>query len=283
MRNIAIVDETFDINITSTYHLSVQISSGGICFAILDTVRNKFIAFKHLLFEESHPLSVEDQIKRLLQTDSYLIHKYKSTGLIYTTPNAALIPTPIYDSGKEEDLYLFSNLLPDKHVIQSDEIVGIDAWITYAIPEKIRDTLEDHPNHFSIIHQSCPIIESAFRTSKNKADETLIFAQIYPGFFDVVVFKKGKFELYNSFSYKTEQDLIFYILYVFEQFDISAEETTLDLSGYLEKESTLIIKLREFLPNISFAEFNANFNYSYTFGQLNQYQFSNLFNLFSCV
>lgn len=283
MRNIAIVDETFDINITSAYHLSVQISSGGICFAILDTVRNKFIAFKHLLFEESHPLSVEDQIKRLFQTDSYLIHKYKSTGLIYITPNATLIPAPIYDSGKEEDLYLFSNLLPDKHVIQSDKIVGIDAWISYAIPEKIRDTLDDHPNHFKIIHQSCPIIENAFRAAKTKADETLIFAQVYPDFFDLVVFKKGKFELYNSFSYKTEQDFIFYILYVFEQFDINIDATTLSLSGYVEKESTLINKLTEFLPNISFAAFNPNFNYSYTFGQLNQHQFSNLFNLFPCV
>ncbi len=283
MRNIAIVDETFDINITESYHLSVQLSSDGLSFAVLDTVRKKYIALKNLLIEESHHSASEDQVRRLLQTDNYLNRKYKSAGLIFATSSAALIPNALYDQDRQEELYRFSNHLPGKHNIVSHEIACVDARVIFALPKAILDALENSPNNFHILHQSGPMIENAFLEAKGKASEILVSAQIFPNFFDITVFKNGKIELYNSFDYKTDQDFIFYILYVYEQFGLNPDKISLSLSGQVEKHSKLITSLLQFLPNINFEEFNRNFTYSYTFGQLNQHQFTNLINLYRCV
>jgi len=67
MKNIAIVDETFDINITASYHLSVELCKEGISYAVMDTVRKKYIALKTVIFEKSHPSTVEDQVKGCLK------------------------------------------------------------------------------------------------------------------------------------------------------------------------------------------------------------------------
>ncbi len=249
----------------------------------MDTVRKKYIALKNFLLEESHPSTIEEQIKRLLQTDNYLNRKYKSSALIYTTSNAALIPNPIYDPDRLEELYNFSNRLVDKHEIYSNEIPCIDARIIYAIPQIILDLIGDNPNNFRVFHQSCPIIENSYLEAKSKTDEAYISAQVFPDFFDLTVFKNGQLELYNTFTYKTDQDLIFYILYVYEQFGLNPDKVCLSLSGYVEKKSELINKLSQFIHAISFGDFSRSFTYSYTFGQLNQHQFTNLINLYRCV
>ena len=283
MRNIAVIDETFDINISSTYHLAIQLSAEGLCFAIMDTVRKKYIALKDLFFDEALSLSKEEQVENFFTRDNHLNHRYKTSGLIYATPNAVLIPKPLFDPGTMEEMYHFSNQLPENHVILSNDIANIDSKIVFSLPESILNSCNKHPNEIRIYHQSCPEIENAALAARSKPSGNYVKVHLYRDFFDIVVFRKGKFELFNSFSYQTQEDLIFYILYVFEQLDFEAEKNKLVLSGNVVENSELTDKLSQFIPDIILEKFNKNFNYSYTFGQLSQHRFSNLVSLYLCV
>ena len=283
MRNIAVIDETFDINISSSYHLAIQVSSEGLCFAIMDTVRKKYIALKSLLFDDTLSLSKEDQLARHLTRDNHLNRRYKTSGLIYTTPNSTLIPKPLFDPGRMEEMYSFSNQLPKNNVILSNDIRGIDSKVVFSVPGQILDALKDHPNEFKVYHQSCPEIENAALATRSNPNGDYVLVRLYVDFFDIVVFRKGKFELFNSFSYQTEEDLIFYILYAFEQLEFNTDKYKVILSGNVDENSALTDKLSQFIPGISFEKFNKNFNYSYTFGQLSQHRFTNLISLYLCV
>ena len=283
MRNISLVDETFDINISHSYKLAIQFTRGGLSFAILDTVRRKYVVFKNLLFDDSLPLSEEDQVKRFLERDIYLSKSYKSSGFIFATSNASLVPNDLWTPDSEKDFFTFSNLLPETHLLLSNNIQGIDAKMVFSFPRNLYDALEDHQNEFKIIHQSCPLIENALRSGGHSGKLSRVFINIYPDFMDAAALINGKFELYNSFQWKSKEDLIFYILYVYEQFGLKALQADLVISGYIEKDSETITKLKQFLPNVIFDSFNKNFTYSYTFSQLSQHQYSNLINIHSCV
>ena len=283
MKNFAVVDETFDINQCASYHLAIELHNNGLCFAIMDTVRKKYIALNSHAFDENLQLSSEDQFKRVLSRDNYLNRSYKTSGLIYASPNAVVIPSPLFDPEKLEAIFKFSNLLPEDYTLISNSIPGIDSRIVFSVPKKLVDIIDDHSTDIRILHQSTPDIENSSINARRYSQQEYITLRIYPDFFDIIVFRNGEFELYNSFTYKTEEDMIFYILYVFEQLEINKSKAKLVLSGLIEEDNSLTDSLSQYIPDINFDKFNRNFSYSYTLGQLKEHRYSNLINLYLCV
>jgi hypothetical protein len=284
MRNISLVDETFDINITESYHLSVVVDEKGISFVIMDTVRKKYIALKHITFEKSASTSLGEQISRLFRTDNYLSKPYKTTGLVYNTPNVTIVPNSIFDKSRREKLYNFSNKLPISHEILDENIPCIDATVIFAIPSEVKDSLAAvNSNNFDILNQSCAFIENAFRKAKSKPEEHTVKARIYHNFFELAILHNNKLELYNTFKYRAIEDLIFYTLYAYEQFELNPEKVSLNLSGDIEKDTEFAEKIIQFLPSVKFDKLSRNFTYSYTLGQIDQHRFTNLIDIYPCV
>jgi len=283
MKNLTVIDETFDINQCNSYHLAIELHNNGLCFAIMDTIRKKYIALNSRAFDDVQQLSALDHFNKILSRDNYLSKPYKSSGLIFISPNAVVIPNPLFDQEKIQSVFKFSNQLPEDHTIISNSIPGIDSRIIFSVPKKLLDIIEDHPHDIKILHQACPDIEFASISARKYYRKDYVHVRVYSSFIDIIVFRKGEFELYNSFSYKTDEDLIFYILYVFEQLELSNSEAKLVLSGLLEENSNLSNKLSDYIADIEFGKFNRNFSYSYTLDQLPEHEYSNLINLYLCV
>ncbi len=49
--DIVFIDETFDINQTKNYNISIQAGLNGYSFSVIDPVRNKYILLKHIAFK----------------------------------------------------------------------------------------------------------------------------------------------------------------------------------------------------------------------------------------
>ena len=82
MHDLSLLDETLDINITRSYHLSIQIDLDGFSFCILDTTRNKYVALKHYSFDQESD-NLEGEIKAVFDKDEFLNQEFKSSKLIF--------------------------------------------------------------------------------------------------------------------------------------------------------------------------------------------------------
>ena len=283
MKRIDIIDESFDINSSASYHISLEMSDEGIRYAIMDTIRRKYIALRCEPFDLSPGLSREDQLKKYLERDIYFNGNYKSAGLIYATMNSALIPNSLYGEENKEKLFRFTNPLAENQLLITNRPATIDATLIFSLPAGINRITEGHKIDFKLLHHSIPFIEKSARDAKNDPGRPIVSAQVFPGFLDVVVFKNGNFELFNSFRYKSVSDLVFYILYVFEQVEINPAKGSICLSGCVEDDSGTADELRKYIPKLEFDNFNRNYEYSYTFGQLKEHHYSNLINVAACV
>ncbi|MBT3244070.1 MAG: DUF3822 family protein [Bacteroidetes bacterium] len=280
-KNIAIIDETFDINITSSYHLAIQVSSKGVCFAILDTVRVKFIAFKNIWFGENlEDESLFDKLDALFLTEGYLNRNYRHLFFNFICRKATLIPAPIYVDDDKESYLDFIDSSSDSEIVLSKLIPGVDAFLVYSMPEKVYQLANHHLDDPSFFHQASPFIENAIISSKGKSSANRVFIQINSNFADLLVIEGGTLKLYNTFSFKTLKDLIFYILYIYDQFRLPTQQTPLRLSGYFTSE--LLDQLGRYIRRIEYEEFNRSFTYSYTFNELEQHSYTNLINMFRC-
>ncbi|MFA5815912.1 MAG: DUF3822 family protein [Bacteroidales bacterium] len=283
MRNIALIDETFDSNVTSAYHLSIQYGEQCCSFAVMDTTRMKYIAFKNFWFADPIPAKNQaDQIRSLLHGESYLTHQYKSVYFMYLTPLSVLVPTPLFRKENPEVYFKFSSqLLPTDKIIFR-KIPAIDAYTVFPVPEEFVNQVGIMLHDVQFFHQSCPQIDEAISESRGGTDHTRVLANINPGFVDVMIIQSDQLILYNSFTIRNTDDLVFFILYMYEQFSLSQEESPVILSGFVEMYPGTTELLYPYLKKIVIREFRKSYTYSHTFSDLAQHHFSQLINLARC-
>ncbi len=280
MRDISFTDETFDSGITSTYQLSLQFGPRTFAYAILDTIRMKYIAFKSIWFDTR--LKSENQSERLgqlLHSEPSLMRNYKSVRLMVQNPGAILIPAELFDPDHLEDYFSSSTAPAGNEKAISTPLRSFKAFLLFYIREDIRLQALALLNEVNITHQSAPMIESALQTSGTFGSANQLHANIIDGSADLLLVKSGQPILYNSFPLRSNEDLIYYILRIYNQFDLSQEETPLIISGWPDLYSGAMNTLKDYIRTVRFKEFEKSYLYSPKFDNVCQHAYANLINL----
>jgi hypothetical protein len=281
MHDLSFLDETLDINITNTYHISIQVSLNGFSFCLLDTARNKYVALKHYEFDTKET-TLEENIKRVSNEDEFLNKEYKSSSLIFTTRKFTLVPTPIFNKEYLKKYFSFNHNLEESERIYFNHLRNADAYVIFTIPGNLSDIFNYHFPKIKIYHQSTPFIESILRNHINSQDKHTMFLNAGEDLFDIAVVHLKNLKLYNCFFYKNENDLIYFVLYVYEYLKLDAEKTVLVISGSLLKSSKHYEILKKYIRNLRFEQPKTQFTYSYTFNEIPSHTFVNLLNLYTC-
>ncbi len=283
MRNIAVIDESFDIELSLTYQLLIQYSNRNFSFAIQDTAGMKFIAYKCYWFDSPVPRQKQaDHIRNIINSDSYLTRAYQSVNFIYQTPVSVLVPSALFRKDSPGTYFRFSAALQPEDKILFRKIPAIDAFVLFPIPEDLLNQAGFMLQNVQFFHQASPLIEDAISGSRSDTDTAQVFASINSGSADLLVVKKEKLLLYNSFTVRNTEDLVFFILYLFEQFGLAQEESPVILSGFIELYPGLTELLQEYLKQVVIRRFPKAFSYSESFGELVPHQLLPLLNLSRC-
>ena len=281
MQSFAFIDETLDINLTQSYQLSIQLSLNGLSFCILDPVRNKFIALQHTSFNtelifDDYLNGIEDYLRK---TD-LLNHKYKTVKLIWVSNKNTLIPSTLFAIDNLKKYFEFNQTINDLDEIHYTELKYSNAYSVFVIPNQIATIfVREYPN-ISFYNQQIPAIEQAL--FRHHSGTFKVFVNVEDEFFDLLITQNGKLLLYNNFLYKNEIDMLYYIIYSFEQFKLNPESTDLILSGIISKNSKEYLKLKEYIRQIKFEKLSEEYSYSYTFNKVPHHFFNNLFNIALC-
>jgi hypothetical protein len=281
MTDISITDSSFDISVTSSYYLSIQAHLNGLSFCILDPVTNKYIVFEHKEFEK--PDHHQAQLEEFLFIHDYFKHQYKKTQFLYHTSCYTLIPSPLYSESKASDIMKFNGCpIPDKSRLISNRINMCDSVNTFAIPDFLYHTLKNQFPDIRFFHQCTPIIESALIRKKNNAEHQFM-VYIQNGRFDIIATEKHNLMLCNTFTFNNENDLIYMILFVFEQLALPAANTYVEIGGSISADDNNISIIKKYLKNAVLSTLPPHFSYSDEIKNIEGHRFSNLFNLTLCV
>jgi len=282
MRNIAVIDEGFDINQTQSYQLLIQYCERSFSFFILDTRSSKFIAFKNYWFETPiDKTQLSDQIRNLINTENYLTQPFQSVQFLYVAPISVLIPSALF---KKEDPGMYFNhstILSAKDTIIFRKISSLDSYLLFTIPTDLTDQITFMLKDVQIICQGQPLIDEVIGELANK-DASSVYANITPGYADILVVQAGKLTLYNTFAINSTDDLVFFLLYLYDQFSLSQEECPLSLSGYIEMYSGALEMLQQYIKQITLSGFPKRYLYSESFKDLTQHHCTQLINMARC-
>jgi len=281
MQSFAYIDETLDINTTQSYELSIQLNLNGLSFCLLDTIRNKYIALQNYSLKPDNSFDdYLDSIESLLKSNELLNQKFKSVKLIWLSNKNTLIPSSLFITTNLKSYFEFNQKINDLDEIHYTELKYANAYSVFTIPNQIATIFTRLYPKIRFYNQQSPIIEYALFNSNSNEHKVYVNVESY--FFDLTITYANKLLIYNNFIYKNAVDMLYYIMYSFDQLNINAETTELILSGDITKNSQDHLKLSEFIRYIKFQKHSEEYTYSYTFNKVHQHSFSNLFNLSHC-
>ena len=284
MRSLDLLDETLDIFLTTNYHLSIEASTDGFSFCILDTQKNKYIALKHFDFDKNvSEDEYDDEFKEILKTEELLNKNYKSVGVINNSSKSVLVPAPLFDKNNLKTYFTFNHYLNGAEIIDFNKLKNIDAFNIFTLPSGLAALLINKFPDIKFYHQSTPFIENFLINYKNKVEQNkCVGVNIHKEFFDILVISPENLILYNTFSFRNEDDFIYFIMYIYEQLKLNPELSEIILSGDITEDSAYYQTIKKFIKNVKFDKLSDNFTYSYIFNEIPSHFFVNLLNLCIC-
>ncbi|HEY5510518.1 MAG TPA: DUF3822 family protein [Prolixibacteraceae bacterium] len=282
MQDICFIDKSFDPEQSNLYHLSIQISLDGFSFAILDIPKGKYTVLKSINFFLKRPRLLFANVRDIVIADDLLRLKYRSVEIVYATEKFTMVPQAFFHYGYSEKYFGFNHEVEKGYSLDRTLFSKAEAWCIFTIPENLKDYLTFTFPKATIRHNLFPLIERSLKDNKNFPERKQVHLNFFRSNFELVVISGTKLLLCNQFNYSGENDVLYYVLYVFDQLKLSPDTTELVLHGQLPPADPLYQSFKKFVRKSAFATPTSLYQYSYTFNQEPGHYFTSLLDIFKC-
>ena len=269
--SINILDESFDAAKSNTYHLSILANENEVAYSILDTNTNKYIALKSFTPSLNREIPSVDPLQELGASS------FRSVSCAVAHHKFTLIPSALFDEENKESLMGFNHPTEKTEVIHFNNLRNLDAKNIFTIEKELESTIRKQFPNAKFMHHSTAFIEGLLIQHKNNSAKK-VFADFNAGYFTVVLLNGRELLFSNAFTYKTPEDIAYYLLFVYEQLHLNPEEIELILSGEMEKTAKEHALLYNYIRHVKFAARPDGFQYSYKFEHIQSHRFFSLFN-----
>lgn len=282
MQKLDFVDETLDINLSNTYRLSIQASLNGFSFCILDPVRNKYVALKHL------PLKDILLEKKLLKLEDYLAKEkllqlsYKSCQMQYATNKVTLVPQSYFISEEIKNYFQYNHQLKELDELHFGHHSDTSSYIIYAVPNLIANIITKKFEGVNFYSHAYTFLNDIMQHA-DRVSHPLMHVNIHADFMDIAITNNKQLLFYNTFSYQHIEELVFYLLQSMKRFNLEPAKQEVWLSGFIRKRDNKEKEIRSYIPHVKYRKPGEDYTYSYTFASAPMHWFTNLLNLYSCV
>lgn len=236
--------------------LSIQFNLDGFSFSIYNIISKKEVYFREYEFENSQvtPENLLLKIKDIFNTDTQLQNDFSSVIVIHQNNLSVLVPNRYFNK-KELASYLNFNIKKlTIDYIAFDSLEVLESKNIYIPYVNINNYLFQNFGEFEYKHHSTVLIEKLLNSTNNL--EKTMFVNVSKTSLDIVVIENNQLILFNTFSYNTKEDFIYYILFVAEQLNLNVNKFSLHFTGKVNLEDAIYKITYKYIKNVYFLESN---------------------------
>ncbi len=276
-----LLDETLDINQTQSYHLSIQASLDGFLFAILDAPVPKYLGLKRYAYEETpEPELLYEKIRKIIEEDPFLQRPYQGVSCIQTEARSTLLPAALFDRDQLRLYFEFNHVLHDLDELHYNYLKKADAYLVFPQYTELSGLYLKNWLNVKFFHQAVPLIGTLLSLEDPVQKQAgVCFSK---GHFDIVVTQGKQLRYHNNFRFRTQEDMLYFLLFVFDKMELDQETTPLLLSGEIDKFSDRPSVLKRYFKKLRFQGAPADFQYPPSFQKLQEHSLVNLLRLYLC-
>lgn len=278
MYNIDLTDETFNINRLNNYSLLIQVSDKSFAYSLYDTYTNKFVLLRNIDFKVDNIFEYIENLKLLIEKDEIIKNLKTSSKILFYTKNTIIVPNAFYEEQKKREILEFNVSIGKNDVVLSNKLRNNDYNI-YSIDNDLYKFLNTIFINNTLYNQASVIMNEEILNSVK--DKTRIVIDSNSNFIDVTLIEKGNLKFKNTFEYKATTDFVFFVLNIYDKFELQPEKVEIYITGKITSVSDEVLLLKKYIKKIKFL--TPSLNYSYIFNDIKISEFTNLLNLQNCV
>ncbi len=230
--------------------LSIQISLNGLSFCVLDSVENSIIKQESVSFNEQlNPFQVLKRLKELVEQNSLHKVKFSEVTVIHRNTLFSLVPKALFNENELANYLKFNTKILANDHISFDEIIDHDIVNVYIPFVNINNYIFELFGEFEFKHNGTVLIESLL-SNFNSGKETIAYVHVLEQQIDITILSQKKLLFFNSFTFQTKEDFIYYVLFTIEQLKLDTETLKLRLFGAIEEGDALYTTCYKYIRNV---------------------------------
>jgi Protein of unknown function (DUF3822) len=281
--SMLIIDPTLENKSSGLCDLLVLAEKSSIQLSLLEKKSNRFLAFEifpNTSFREN--FSWKDHLETATSKSKILRqYEFSKARICLTSAQYTLVPEALLHPGDEQAYFKLNFKETTDSTVHRAHISTYDLFSVYSIENELQKELTHLFQDPKFIHHSEVLLNSVSRLSRNNSGKQL-FLNVRQNEIDILVTEGKKLILMNTFSKSSNEDVLYYTLFVCEQLGIDPERTPFTLLGEIEKESALYKLLYTYIRKISFGERTRTLAFSSNFNIVPSHFYHTLFNLALC-
>lgn len=283
---IKLVDEKyFNVENLSDYNLQLSWSSSKVDFCVIDSRNNRCLYLEENKAEDfQNGTENTDWLDQLFDSHHFLKAGFwKSIQISIKNEKFTLIPTSLFIPECASEYLQFNCYIKSNEETTFYHHKALNITSVFAYPFAVINWLKRQYPHkkVNIIHHTSSFLEGVMRETSGD-HETGVYANIENELLTLVVKKGNNLEFCNNFHYKTNEDILYYILFVLDQLKLQ-KNTTITSWGNIDFDSQLFSLLTTYIRNIEIGSRPNMFFYSYVFDELAEQRHFDLLSMKLCL
>ncbi len=230
--------------------LVLDLSYYGFELAAFTKSPHKITKIAETTFKE--PIKHADELSDafLHFVDEYDLKKtnYKTILVNWSGDHFTLVPSSFYDADKAKDVLEFNiGEIKNELVFTND---FNDIKLIYSVPAELKNTIDKtFPNH-NFKHIGYSSLKLFFTHFQLKNAD--MFLNIHNGQAELLIKKDWQTALYNVFKTQSDEDILYYLLFSIEQFDLDPQNLKIFISANLETGNPLFNAIKKYINHVDF-------------------------------
>jgi len=273
---IHIQTENFNIGLASSYHLSIQLGIYHFSYCLLNTTTFTYDYIKKYTLNSRENTATE--ITEIINNDANLKADFYSQSIAFVNFLSTLVPDRLYKKEEAKTLLAFNTKI--NGTVLADNIVSQKAHLIYSVPESILTIVSNFFPKAKYRSQESIVMQQSSQLNTDKKKAYLYLNEQKVG---ITIFDSDKLIFNNSFNYTSKEDLLYYVLFSFEQLKISADSIDVTVFGNIEDTDESFSLMYEYIRNIKLGKRPHQFTFPTEFNSLADHKYFGLFTQILCV
>ena len=254
----------------SIINLTIYFGYNEIDFIVYDDIDNVLLDFTSFSYSET--TNIDNIISNYFQDNK----SYSSFNLItitYFNNLHTMVPLALFDKKNINDYLKFNSSLLENDeylfdIIKKNESVNVYVPLKYNITN-----LQEFGKIVKQNHYTTTLVNEVSKLEKNNLKPNL-YLNINNSNIDIILISDNELKFINTFNYSTKEDIVYYVLFCYDQLNLNPENTPVVISGIIDKSIYSIVY--KYIRNVSLYESNIDSKSKYYLNFKNKLTYNSL-------
>ncbi|MDR1524494.1 MAG: DUF3822 family protein [Tannerella sp.] len=243
------VPDTLNVDNSEKYNASIRLWPGGLSFSgYIPSEADSFFA-ETVLLDRNIPLV--QSLKEIFFDNESLSYVYDSLHVICVTEKYTLAPDSVFSEKDKDLLFSFCFRTDRNRRVLFQPLKPIGSSLLFGIDSEVYEFMIRSLINPQFIHSLSPLL-LLWRKTSLACYPKQIYAVVHDAVLDIVCFERGEILFINSFCHETENDIIYFIMYVCKQLSVNQFEDYIYICGDKHLCRKIMPVIKNYMAQVGF-------------------------------